>query len=759
MLSCQDQTSKPELGIIKTVAKNIDYGKNWTASWITTKDDLPEQNAWISFRKKISIENTDSLIMRIATDTKYWLYINNELVVFEGGLKRGPTPENSYYDQLKISEYVEKGENTIAVLVWYFGKQGMSHNSSGKAGLLAEIYQNNDLITITDDSWKAIKNPAYISKSEDPQPNWRLPESNIVFDSNKELENWTSRSYDDTVWQNTKVLAKGISAPWNLLEERPIPFWKDFGLKEFENLQLPFVSTGDTLKLKLPYNMQFTPYLKVKAVKGQKITMLTDHYKGGSAYNMRAEYITKEGEQAYESFGWINGEKAFYVIPKGVEVLDLKYRETGYNTEFSGSFKADNSFYNNLWEKALRTLYITMRDTYMDCPDRERAQWWGDVVLESGEAFYALDRQSDALTKKGIYELMNWQRKDSTIFSPVPTGNWNNELPTQMLSSIGTFGFWNYYWHTGDKQTIVDNYDAITKYLGVWKLKEDGTLKLRKGGWTWGDWGENKDMPIIFNSQYYMALDSYARMSQLLGRTENYEATKQKMILFKKAYNQVFWQGSEYRSEDYKGKTDDRSQGLSVVSGLADADKYKPIYAILKTEKHASPYMEKYILEALFQMGYSDFALQRMEERFATMVNYPQTTTLWEGWGIGAEGYGGGTTNHAWSGGGLTLLSQYVAGVYPTSAAYDTFHIKPQLGFLKEVQAVVPCIKGNIEVEIKKQDKYIMKVLIPPGTEAEIFIPAGYNILKIKENNLEKALDGKGTSIKLSSGAYNIEAL
>ena len=39
-----------------------------------------------------------------------------------------------------------------------------------------------------------------------------------------------------------------------------------------------------------------------------------------------------------------------------------------------------------MWEKSQRTLYITMRDTYMDCPDRERAQWWGDEVNESGEA-------------------------------------------------------------------------------------------------------------------------------------------------------------------------------------------------------------------------------------------------------------------------------------------------------------------------------------------------------------------------------------
>lgn len=52
-----------------------------------------------------------------------------------------------------------------------------------------------------------------------------------------------------------------------------------------------------------------------------------------------------------------------------------------------GSFACDDDFYNELWKRSARTLYITMRDNYMDCPDRERAQWWGDEVNELGEAF------------------------------------------------------------------------------------------------------------------------------------------------------------------------------------------------------------------------------------------------------------------------------------------------------------------------------------------------------------------------------------
>ncbi len=758
IIGCQEKVITQNQVTSEVVQVNRPLEAAWQADWICSKDSLPNTNAWISFRKKVIVDDTSNLTMRLAVDSKYWLYVNDSLVVFEGGLKRGPSPEDTYYDQLPISEFLIKGENTIAILLWYFGKEGMSHKSSGQPGLIAEIYQNDTYVAGSDRSWKAKKNTAYISESEDPQPNWRLPESNIVFNANQELLGWHTSGYTDSHWENALVLAKGVSPPWNQLQKRPIPFWKDFGLKEYKNIDFPFVVSQDTVIVKLPYNMQFTPYFKVKSKKGEKITILTNHYYGGSAYNMRAEYITKEGEQEYESFGWINGEEVYYIFPKGTEVLALKYRETGYDTEFAGSFQCDRHFYNTLWEKARRTLYITMRDTYMDCPDRERAQWWGDVVLESGEAFYALDRQSDALAKKGIFELMNWQRNDSTIFSPIPSGNWNNELPTQMLSSIGIFGFWNYYWHTGDKETIEKNYEAVKEYINLWKLNEDGTLKLRKGGWTWGDWGENKDMALLFNTQYYMALDSYARMSQLLGKVETYGETRSKMEKFKKAYNQVFWRGNQYRSKEHFGKTDDRSQALSVVAGLADSEKFQSIYTILKVEQHASPYMEKYVLEALFQMGYADFALQRMEDRFGTMVNYEKSTTLWEGWGIGEEGYGGGTTNHAWSGGGLTLLSQYVAGIYPTSEGYKTFQIKPQLGFLKHVKANVSSIKGNIFLEIDTNKNYEIKLRAPKNSKAKVFIPEKYKSVLVNGQKISLKTTIGEQSIELDAGTYFIQA-
>lgn len=41
--------------------------------------------------------------------------------------------------------------------------------------------------------------------------------------------------------------------------------------------------------------------------------------------------------------------------------------------------------------------------------------------------------------KKAIHELTGWQKSDSVLFSPIPAGNYKDELPAQMLASIGEY--------------------------------------------------------------------------------------------------------------------------------------------------------------------------------------------------------------------------------------------------------------------------------------------------------------------------------
>ena len=759
----------PAFGLVKTL--ELEFTVDGKVTQTSLKENAPfdfakglqqesqpkDVNQWSGFRKVIHLDQAPGqAIARISADSKYWLWINGELVVFEGQLKRGPTPNDTYFDRVDLTKYLKRGDNTIAVLLWYFGKHGFSHKSSGQAGLVFDAQVDGEAL-LSDGSWKATIHPAY-GNTGAPHPNYRLPESNIRFDAQHDLFGWQNPGFDDSAWAAAAEYGVAPCDPWNALIERPIPLWKDFGLKDYVNAaELPKVSDGKTIKAKLPYNAQVTPYLKVEGPAGQLIDIRMDNYRGGKAVNVRGEYVTRQGVQAYENLGWMNGHEVHYTIPTGFKILQLKYRETGYNTEFTGTFECDDDFLNRYHKKALRTLYITMRDTYFDCPDRERAQWWGDMVNEMGEAFYALDPRSAHLAKKGILELANWQKGNGVIFSPVPAGNWNRELPMQMLNSVGYYGFWTYYQYTGDLETICTVYPAVKRYLSLWNLGNDGLVVPRKGGWLWGDWGRNKDMTILFNGWYYLALKGQLNMAKAVGAAGDVAGIEARMESIEQNFNQTFWNGKEYRSPGYKGKTDDRAHALAVISGLAKPEQYDAIRQVFQTQEHSSPYLEKYVGEALYQMRFEDDAIVRTKKRFKEMTNHPYTT-LWEDWRIDGGGVCGGTINHAWSGGALTLLSQYGAGVAPVTPGYGTYHVLPQMGPLKIIKTTVPSVKGNIDVELHNgADVFTLKLNSPAGTTAVVGIPKrdGVAITRIQANG--QAIWANGQPKKSRSGPTFIE--
>lgn len=705
---------------------------DWKAQWINTERCQSASNTWLAYRKTVTITNVpNALTAHIAADSKYWLWINGKMVVFEGGLKRGPSPYDTYYDSVEIAPYLVSGENTIAVLVWHFGKNGFSHVNSGLAALLFEATAPG-LEILSDKSWNCTVYDAY-QNTEAPFPNYRLSESNIRFDARLAQEGWNMPGFRNT-FPGAEIASVVGKAPLGKLVERPIPLFKDFGLKEYPALHQS--AKGDTLFCRLPYNCQFTPYLKVEAAEGLTIHMQTDNYYGGGPENVRAEYITRNGVQEYESFGWMSGHEMWYILPEGVKVLEVKFRETGYDTEFAGSFQCNDPFLNELWKRSARTLYITMRDNYMDCPERERAQWWGDEVNELGEAFYALSPSSHKLAVKGIHELMNWQRADGSLFAPVPAGNWAKELPLQMLASVGWYGFYTQYYYSGDSTFVPAIYDRLHRYLHeTWKVDQSGLPIERAGEWSWGDWGDQVDMGVLTNCWYYLALKAEKEFALQLGKKADAEEIGRMMFSIEKCFNTKFWTGTAYRSPGYRGENDDRSQAMAVLSGLASKDKYPAILKLLKKEYHASPYMEKYVLEALFQMNAPDVALQRMRDRYAGMLSYKEYTTLFEGWGVGAEGFGGGTINHAWSGGPLTLLSQKVCGIEPTSPGFRTFQIKPQMGSLTDASATVPTHYGDIKVDLRKSGRAIfMEIQVPEQTSAVVISPKG-KVQKIGPGN------------------------
>ena len=677
---------------------------------LTCPELEPAPNQWVAFRKDVCLDKVPaSALARIAVDSKYWLWVNGEAVVFEGGLKRGPNPQDSYFDEVELAPYLRKGENQIALLLWYFGKSGFSHLDSGRAQLWFDCPAAG---VVSDASWLCRIHPAY-GTAEVPKPNYRLPESCIRFDAREDLEGWQTGSPDGF------VPAQPVESSLGALHTRPTPQWKDYGVKKvgFETHPGP---AADTLVALLPHNMQMTPVLSVDdAEGGHRILIETDHSRVGVEC-LRADYITRPGRQEYESLGWLSGQRLILTVEHGARVTEVQYRETGYDTEPAGRFNCSDPFFNRFWEKGLRTIYVNSRDTFFDCPERERAQWWGDIVTILGESFYTYTPSLHALIRKGIRELVDWQRPDSILFSPIP-GNYRAELPCQMLAAVGRYGIWTYYMNTGDKATVAYAYPAVRRYLATYHPGEDGLMAWHQGEWNWGDWGDHRDLRLLQNLWYVLALQSAAEMAGLAGESEQAAAYRTQMTALQEAIRSRCWTGTCYRYPEYAGETDDRVNALAVLAGVATEEQYEAIFEVLKAEEHASPYMEKYVMEALFAIGHGDYALARERKRYDFMVNHPFHDTLFETWNVGVDGnWDCGSVNHAWSGGPLAVFPTKMLGLCPLEAGWKRFSVRPDPAVFDSCSLFFRTVAGPVSVSVKGK---VMKLTVPKGTEAEVEIP------------------------------------
>lgn len=714
------------------------------ARWISADDSLSNKiNTWIEFEKDFNLKKKPrEAFVKIAADSKYWLWLNDSLAVFEGSLKRGPNPNDGYYDLVDIAPFLKKGDNKLKILLCYFGKPGFSHKNSGKSGL---IFDGESIGLTSDSTWLSRRLPEYGTAGL-PKTNYRLSESNIRYDA---------RLQGSGVMKPSVELGKWGDAPWNDLVERPIPQWRNHGIVYAEP-EIGNDEHGNTvLSINLPYNMQLTPVIELTDATGNtEIKLETDHVKGGSADCVRAEYVTRQGNQKYESPGWMNGDILRIIYPHNapITINRVGYRETGYDTDFEGSFVCNDTTINRFWDKAMRTLYVNMRDNYFDCPDRERAQWWGDVTILMGQSFYQLSPKANALMRKAIKELVDWQKPDGSLYAPIPSENWSKELPAQSLASISPYGFTYYYLHTGDTTTMKYVYEPVKRYLGLWELDQDGLTAERKGGWAWGDWGTNTDMRLILAAWHYLALKSAIQLAQLNNKQEDIAGYESRMDSIASAFNRC-WNGFAYRHPSYQGATDDRVQAMAVLTGIADSSKYDQIFKLFESQEYASPYMEKYVLEALMKMGHGDYAIKRFKKRFGEMISDKSHSTLFEGWQEG--GFGGGSTNHAWSGGMLTVIAENVCGVRPLSPGWQDFIVSPT-PLISECAIEIPTVAGMIKEAFNDTDSsFTLTLNVPAGTNAIVKLPD----TKYKEVTLNGKII-KATDIKpLGKGSYKFHCI
>lgn len=502
------------------------------------------------------------------------------------------------------------------------------------------------------------------------------------------------------------ILAIALLASLNKVDQSMnASYIKDYGLKSYPRIseRLPKRDSKEwKLVCSLPYNCQFQPWIEVEAKAGEIIAF--------NSTNPLVLYLTPtetcrtlEGMHSYEAKNWISGEGAVYTIPAGVTVKAVKYRETGYDTTFAGSFECNDEDYNILWSRAARTAYVCMREHFFDCPDRERVGFWGDGTPELNQCFYVFDRRSDKICRDLVLRKLE-----------------PNFYPGQHLEFLGEYGLWFYYLHTGDLDSIKAVYDQTKEFLL-------NTYKFGNSS-TWFDWGhEPKDTAVIELCFAYIDLNTLRKMAIAIGRRQDLPEIDKRLEDIRLSFDQRFWNGRCYQSPNV-AEPDDRANAMAINAGLASPDKWQSIYdTVLKTTTRASCFFDRWVFEALCAIGMADKALLRMANRYRTMIE-SSFTTLWEHydrlWATRLNDCDEASSlNHGWNPPAI-VLGQNIAGIRPIEPGWKLFHVMPMEAFLTKVKTVVPSIKGPVAVEIAKTSKrYVVKVVVPAGTEAVIGLP------------------------------------
>lgn len=677
--------------------------------WIWEAKDI--EDVHVAFRRHINLSaKPQRAVLHLSCESKATVYVNGEIVAVDAVLKRGPTPFDSFYQDIDCAPYLQQGENVVCILVHYWGKSGNASVNSQQGGLIYDLDVDGTFYSSGSDTkvkrLQEYRNQRVLSATgeyPDRRRSTFLAEREIYFDARKQ-EDYAAKDYDDSQWADARVVASPGYLPFGDLYLGDIPAFTLEDLADMEDVDNVIgvkMDEARTVSFRLPENLAFLPYFELESEEdGAHIAFYTNTYETQNIVSLMDDFVAKQGNNVYQQLYWRTGYVFYLDLPAGVTLKRVGYRTTMYDAPMEGAFQSSDVDFDTLWRKAYNTTHICMRDTFMDCPERERSPYSGDSANQIGVDLYSMGENGWKMIQKTYQSLSGWAKEDGVFPLRWPSTT-TNECPMQNLAFIQTVP--EYLNVTGDVETVQEVYPILSNYVKLWNLNADGSVEYRPGTFMWTDWGKGMDEDLMENGWYYWALRTLKDLGTTLGVNDDTAYFENRMASIKGAFNAKFKKEAGFASDNTA--YDDRGNALAILSGLADEDDYDLAKGVLNTIKQASPYMERFVLQAYGEMGALEEGNARMIERYRGMIDY-EASTLWELWSSEPKD---GTINHGWAGGPLIYMSKYVAGIQPTSAGYGTYTLAPSATLATlSAQAMTP--KGPLSYTLTQGDEVSLEI-------------------------------------------------
>ena len=445
---------------------------------------------------------------------------------------------------------------------------------------------------------------------------------------------------------------------------------------------------------------------------------------------------------------------SLFDAPQPGQVLGVKRESVYYpfdSTAKASYFHCDVGALNRVWALCRYSIKATSFAGYYVDGDRERIPYEGDALLNQ-LSHYAVDRE---------YSLAR-RTQEYLIFHPTWPTEWNLQV-VQMA--------WYDYLYNGDSRLIARYYDDLKAKSMIALSEENGLISTRKGKLTpeflkslhfqgaggsafqdivdWphkglagnenADSGETdgfvfNDFNVVVNSYHFFALNSMKRFAEILGKEEDrafFEAQIEKM---RKAFQETFFDEERgvYRDGEKTDHASLHGNMFPLAFGLVPPENVESVTKFVESRgMRCSVYGAQFLLEAAYEGENGDYGLERMIaddlRGWLNMLRVGSTITL-EAWD---DRYKPNQDwNHAWGAAPANIIPRKLVGVEPTSPGCATLRIKPQIADLKEVDAVVPTIRGAVEAQIRAQreengvDIYQLRLNLPGNVASDVYLPA-----------------------------------
>ncbi len=765
---------------------------DWKASWIESVNaDSSRNGVCPMFRKTFVIEKKiKSATVYITSHGIYEAYINNKRVG-DAFLTPGWTTYNKHlqYQQYDVTGLLQKGGNAIGVTLsngWYTGTVAWQRLRDYYNMPLSLLMQLD--INYTDGTNQLVKSDS----------SWTASTGSIIFsdiyhgetiDANKEKEEWTTSSFDDSDWGNVKVVNhdKGkLAAAYNE------PIRKH---ETFKPVKLIITPKGETV-IDFGQNLAGWEIVKLRGLKGDTVKIYHAEVldKEGNFYtaNLRkakatSTYILKgTGEEIFEPHFTFYGFRYIKIagIKEPLKLDDFEAVAIYSDMPQTGVFSTSNSLINQLQKNILWGQKGNFLDVPTDCPQRdERLGWTGDAQVFCTTASFNMGVNN--FFSKWLIDMAYDQLPDGRVLNVSPQAYKITESGVAGWADAVTIIPWKMYMAYADKDMLERQYPSMKAWVNY--IKNSSKNYLWNTGFHFGDWlffrpeddygGRSAvtDIYLIAQCYYANSIQLLINAASVLG---NIHDVQEYTILLKNVKDAFM---KEYLTPN--GRLVSGTQTAYVLTLEFDmlpeslrnqtaarlVENIRSYYNHLTTGFLGTPL----ICKVLTRFGYNDVAYTLLLQETYPSWLYPikmGATTIWEKWdGIKPDGSfqspGMNSFNHYAYGAIGDWMYRNIAGLQEGSPGYKDIIIRPQIGGnLEFAKAIYKSYYGDIESQWKLINGILkIDVAIPVNTNAKVFIPSisidniheGGNPIKSNKEIINIETENANTIITIGSGRYS----